>query len=157
MKKLLFVCTGNTCRSPMAQAMMDKLISECDEVRRCWRVESAGTSAWEGAGMSDNARIALEELDVSPGGHASRPLTPRLLAECELILAMEARHVGEVLAIYPQAAGRVYTLGEYAANRPGQDICDPFGRPVNAYVSCAQEIRRSLLQVLERLKAQCEQ
>ena len=125
---VLFVCTGNTCRSSMAAVVAQALYPD-------WEVDSAGTGAWP-APMARNAELALEDTGYDPGEHVAKPLDKALLAWADLVIAMGDAHKRAVLAMDPEA--RVVTLKE-AAGRSG-DLPDPFGADLTVYKQTLNEI-----------------
>ena len=142
-KNILFVCTGNTCRSAMAAALMDKIAAEQDlDVR----IESAGLFAAEGEKASDNAIKAMIPYGIDLTNHLTQPMTEDLIKQCDLILTMTAAHKA---VLEPIAKGKVYTLSEYA--RDGGDVSDPYGGGLEEYNECAREIYSLLTDVAERL------
>jgi protein-tyrosine phosphatase len=139
---ILFVCTGNTCRSPMAQAIArDLFISEAAQggaakSTRPPRVESAGVAAGAGAPMTREAQDALRGLGVDPGRHRSQPLTRELVSAATVIYTMTTSHAKAVLDLAPDAAQKVHTL-----DPSGKDIPDPIGGPLDEYRACAERLR----------------
>ncbi|MDK8181566.1 low molecular weight protein arginine phosphatase [Paenibacillus sp. UMB4589-SE434] len=116
MTRILFVCTGNTCRSPMAESMLRHLAHERGldvEVR------SAGVSAWGDAPMSEHARSVLEKWKMSNEAFHSQGLASSTVAWADLILTLTLGHKQHVLQRYPQAADKVYTLKEYVSTDEG--------------------------------------
>ncbi|WP_028543899.1 low molecular weight protein arginine phosphatase [Paenibacillus taiwanensis] len=116
MTRILFVCTGNTCRSPMAESMLRHLAHERGvnvEVR------SAGVSAWGDAPMSEHAHSVLEKWEMPHEGFHSQGLAASLVAWADLILTLTHGHKQHVLQRYPQAADKVYTLKEYVSTDEG--------------------------------------
>lgn len=138
----LFVCSGNTCRSPMAAAIANAEIAarlaiplaslETVNVRAL----SAGISARVGAPLTEEAAEVLRSLSVPVQPHAARNLTPELAAEAELIFCMTSAHRKAVIEMLPAVAGKTYCLDTEA------DIADPIGKGMAAYVACARQIQR---------------
>ena len=141
---VLFVCTGNTCRSPMAAALFNKIATEKDlDVR----IESAGIFAEEGAPASTEAIIVMKEYDIDLLGHHAQPINTELLENSDVILTMTAAHK---MLLEQYAEGKVFTLSEYADL--DDDIDDPFGGDVEEYKECADELYNTLLLVAEKMK-----
>ena len=147
--KICFICTGNTCRSPLAEAMFRKLLSERDigdaePVR--YTIASAGTGAAYGAPPSDNSFAIAMERNLDLGSHLSQPISNSLLVECDLIVTMTSAQRDLLVNVLPECKDRVRPLaGE------GQDIVDPFGGDLETYRECADHMERHLKNLLEAL------
>jgi protein-tyrosine-phosphatase len=138
----LFVCSGNTCRSPMAAAIANAEIAKrlgipftsLETVNI--RALSAGVSARVGAPLTSEAADVLRGFDVPVRPHAARNLTPELANEAELIFCMTRAQRQAVVELFPQFAGKTYCL------HTATDVDDPIGKGMAAYVACAQQIRQ---------------
>jgi len=149
-KKVLFVCTGNTCRSVMAQELFKKMLREqgIEHVQ----VSSAGIAALPSYGISGLLEKVLKEEDIEPPYHKPTPINSEILKNADLILVMERRHREAILEIAPEAKNRVFLLKEFAGEKENLDIPDPIGQPEQVYRSRLEEIRGYLLKVLEKIK-----
>ncbi len=141
---ILMVCTGNTCRSPMAaalarQSLADRLGIRVDELAAAGlAVQSAGVAAGADSPATPEAVEALESRGIELSHHRSQPLTHAMIDEADLILGMTASHVRAVRDMAPSATDRVLRLDEHA------DIADPIGQSLGAYQSTAEQIARAL-------------
>jgi protein-tyrosine phosphatase len=147
--KLLFVCTGNTCRSPLAAALAKKMLAERAGIapdqldEHGWEVISAGLFAADGLPATPEAREAAAELGAELGPHRSRRLTPELIRSADLIFCMTGSHVEQVLGLSPEATGKVRLLGE-------SDVPDPIGGGSEQYRRTARQIEEALKQSFDR-------
>lgn len=154
LKKVLFVCTANICRNPMAEAIFHAL---AEDRGLAFRAESAGTAALVGKTIAPNAAEALEEIGVYPGDHHARQVDEAMLEGSDLILTMTPRHVRALREFRPDPgpAGheKVFTLPEYATGGPSDEmIPDPYGYTMSAYRSSVRQLLEYVEQLMERLK-----
>jgi len=149
-KTVLFVCSGNTCRSPLAAALTRKMMA--DGGNSLWTVKSAGLAVFAAAPASAAAAAVAAEYGLTLSEHCSRRLTSEMLADADLVLVMTASHKVQVLQKSPQSAGKVHTLKEYAG-RVG-DVEDPFGGGLSAYRAMARELADLTALILKKLHAE---
>ena len=139
-KRIIFVCTGNTCRSPMAEALLKARMPEG------WRdkvdVSSAGIFAWDGEPASASAVDVLADMGIDLSTHRARHLTPEIVASADLLVVMTEEHARFVREMDPSAAGKVLMLGELDPNREEVDIYDPIAGHRTVYAASRDEIDR---------------
>lgn len=155
MKRMLFVCTGNTCRSPMAEALFRKIAGDAGldlEVR------SAGVAAATGGPMSEHARRVLEDRGIQTEHFRSSAVTEEAIDRADLILTMTASHKETLVRLFPKAADKAFTLKEFVSERRDDgrpsdlDVADPFGGTLEDYRACADELEGLLRRLAERLR-----
>jgi protein-tyrosine-phosphatase len=139
MPSVLFVCTANICRSPMAMGLLRNQVSQ-DE--KDWNIQSAGVWAQKGHPPSDFGRMVLLRRGIDISDHKSQPVTSELVQDFNLILVMEARHKDALVAAFPAYSYRFYLLSEMV--RKSFDVEDPFGMALPDYEDTAQEIEQIL-------------
>jgi len=174
MYRALFVCTGNTCRSPMAAALFFKILRERGEKSNGFQVDSAGIHAPDNAPASPEAVEVMRRVGIDLSGHRTQRLKKEAVLAADLVVTMTRSHKEAVLALFPEAGGKVFTLRELAGKffdaeerinyddpgkktsketkenkREQEDIADPYGRDLKTYEACAREIEECL-QVMAR-------
>lgn len=137
MKRVLFVCTGNTCRSPIAQGVFEKLIEK-------WRIRgvsctSAGISAFSGDPASGEAVRAASEVGVDLTGHRSRLLTRPLLEQADLVVCMTQQQLNAVCAAAPEKPVVLLSHG----------VDDPYGGDIWRYRHCVDQVFDGMQEILE--------
>ncbi|MGM8215008.1 low molecular weight protein arginine phosphatase [Bacillaceae bacterium W0354] len=145
MERVLFVCTGNTCRSPMAEAVLKYKRSDLE-------VKSAGIFAGYGQEANPKAIEALQDKGIE-FEHRSQPLTDELMDWADVVLTMTAHHKLNLEMDYPEYRDKVFTLKEYTLNEEDEDlnpdISDPIGLSKETYVQTLEEIEKYIKRLID--------
>ncbi len=146
--RVLFVCTGNTCRSPLAAGLLARILAErgIDGVT----VGSAGTDALEGSPASEGSYLVGLERGIDLSGHRAAPLTDTLLAGTTLVLGMTPRHVRGAQALDPEVPAHL--LSSFAGGA-AEEIPDPFGGDISAYRNLLDRLEPLVARVADRIAA----
>ena len=142
MKKILFVCTGNVCRSPMAEGLLRHMLRGRDDVQ----VASAGLGALDGVGVTDVAAEVAAELGIDISSHLSQSLNNDLVQQADFIFVMTRQHQETLQTLFPSAAEKTFLVREFEESHAGEtkDIADPIGQSIDVYRRTRDQIRDAL-------------
>lgn len=152
-KTILLVCTGNSCRSPMAKGYLRHILRERNDID----IISAGTAAPSGRRATPEAIKVMADVGVDISGHLVRRLSDEMIHKADLILVMEEAHKEEILKRVPEAKGKVYLLKEFGREekilnqQEDLDIADPIGKPLEFYQKCFTIIKEELERIAKLL------
>lgn len=152
MTKVMFVCTGNICRSAMAEGLLKKRLEELG--KKDMEVYSCGIFAENGDYATYNAIEAAENYNTDIKSHRATNIQDSNIEEMDLILCMSKSHKYSVLQMYPELKGKVYTLKEYVEYREADgdvDIKDPWGYDSEVYRRCIDEISICIEMLLQKI------
>lgn len=148
---IVFVCTGNICRSPMAEYLLrDRLGGDSG-----WEVASAGVMAGRGMPASRSGAEVLAGKGIDMGPHTSRPLDAELVDDATLIVVMTTSHREQVLQLFPSAREKVFLLKSFDSAGNDEDVDDPIGATIDVYHRICGEIESALpglIEFMERLQ-----
>ncbi|MFC7685829.1 low molecular weight protein arginine phosphatase [Ureibacillus sp. GCM10028918] len=141
---IYFICTGNTCRSPMAEAILSN--KKLDGVQ----VKSAGIYALEGGEISENAKAIIEQEQI-PYFHITSQVKQEDIEWADIILTMTLAHKNMILLSYPNAQGKTFTLKEYVVPFSSKDVSDPFGGDLTTYKHTYLELNRLIDELVMKI------
>ena len=142
---VLFVCTGNTCRSPMAEAIFNHL--QKNSINKAF---SRGTNVFVEESINDKAKTALGKMDIFDCSHISKQINEDDIIFADLVLTMTSSHKMFLKSKFPKYANKIYTLSEKAYEKD-KSISDPYGQNQEVYDMCANEIKTAIEILLEKL------
>lgn len=151
--KIIFVCTGNTCRSPMAEAL---LVEKLKDGNMDAEVDSCGTSVYQSESINPKAVQALRTVGISYFEHQSRQLDKTDIQSADLVLTMTQQQKFSIVKAYADYKYKVFTISEYTRDSK-DDVTDPYGKSQIFYNFCVNELKQLVEELYEILKEQMEQ
>ena len=149
MKTILFVCTGNVCRSPMAEELLRAALKGNPN----YRVLSAGIGALDGQPVTEESVVAMAELGLDIAAHASQSLRVPLIESVDFIFTMTRQQQDAIQTLFPMAAEKTFLLREFEdAEIVGKDVADPIGQSLEVYRRTRDQIHRALPSIIEFIK-----
>lgn len=154
--KVIFVCTGNTCRSSMAEGLFKEALKGLPDLKRV-SFSSRGICAYDGDPASEHSVRALRDLwNIDISTHMAKMLNDTEASEADLILTMTRQHRDTLRKKYPAQRGSIFTLKEYVhteldPDSSKADIADPYGMSYNAYEACAKELQGCIKVLVNKL------
>lgn len=146
--KIMFICTGNICRSAMAHKMAEE---KAKEKNKNIEVYSCGVYAINGDVPTYEGIEAMKEYEIDLSKHRATNIRNSNIKEMDVILCATNSHKNNVIAMYPELKERVFTIKEYAGYKDSLDIKDPWGYGIETYRICASEIEECINKIINKL------
>lgn len=137
---VLFICTANQCRSPLAEVTFRQFVQDMGEVIEDWQVSSAGVYAIPGQSASSYARQAAVKLGLDLSQHRAQPTSQHLIESYALVLTMEKFHCQVLQQMYPASAQRIFMLSELSGSE--QNVEDPLGLSLEEYLKTIVDLQK---------------
>ena len=154
-KVITVICTGNICRSPMGERLLQHALQAEPRPLCDYKVISAGVSAYPGDPASRNAVVAMDKVGLDLTDHRSRPLSDQLIAVSDLILAMTSSHARSVRLRNPDLAIPLFRFREWIPAGP-KEVPDPFGGPLQIYLDTRDSLAEAIPSIINYLKTEFE-
>ncbi len=148
--RIIFVCTGNTCRSSMAEALAKRWVETNVPTPADIEITSAGLAAYPGLPASPHATDVMHSAGLDLANHRARQFSRDIAEHNDFVIAMTEGHKHTLQKLHPEMAFKIFTIGELAG-RPGFDVADPFGQPVETYEKCARELQELIDEALHKI------
>ncbi len=152
-KKILFVCLGNICRSPMAKAILQEKIRK-NNLQDHIYADSCGTGHWHVGENADPRTISTLAKHKIPIKHKARQIRKQDITEFDYILCMDKNNKEQVLAMFPEAKNKTFLIREFDAEEPGADVPDPYWDSSDGFQKVYEMLDRSIENFLKRLMQQ---
>ena len=149
---ILVVCTGNICRSPMAEGLLRHALSGQPEPLKSLKVISAGVAARHGEPLSENSIVALKKAGIDISGGCAQPLTQQSLDDALVVFGMTKSHRAIIRSRAKPVPARLHLFREFMPPPADQEIADPYGGPLKVYEAARDEMVEAVPSILEFLK-----
>lgn len=149
MRSVLFVCTGNLCRSPVAEYLLQERLSQLGEENIV--VESAGTIAGDGNRAAQDAVETMAAFGIDMSGHRARRLTGEMIAAADLVIAMEKYHYNTIVSLSQEAAGNTVMMGKFLGGQEEMEIPDPYGGNREGFVKSVEMLKQASNAIADNL------
>ncbi|MFC2053777.1 hypothetical protein ACFLV7_05685 [Chloroflexota bacterium] len=146
MNSVLFICSANICRSPMAMGLLRSMVENSSDL---WKIESAGVWDMGGQQVAANTQLVLQKRGIDLNDYLSRTVTGTMLSGFNLVLVMEDNHKEVLKLAFPEYTDRIFMLSEMVGEL--YDIVDPIGRPLADFEETVLEMERILTEGFEKI------